>query len=160
MISPMELPQCSKPNDMKKLIILLVAITFATVAGVSQTRISNRTTTVAGTAADTLTASVTKAYVLDFAPMTGKDAGASVQIFTDLVSGTATFGYKLHWSNDGVNFPATAADSVASAKSGASDYTAMIYIDSLPARYLKVSLIATSAAQKSKVTITAFGFVK
>lgn len=144
---------------MKKLIILLVAITFATVAGVSQTRISNRTTTVAGTAADTLTASVTKAYVLDFAPMTGKDAGASVQIFTDLVSDTANFGYKLHWSNDGVNFPATAADSVA-ARGHASDYTALLYIDSLPARYLKVSLIATSVAQKSKVTITAFGFVK
>lgn len=137
---------------MKKLIIFL-AFAFSVISLSAQTTypVGGVPRLIAGTAADTLTASATKSYIFDFGTSISKGLGTSIQIWTDLVSGTATFGYKYWWSNDAVNFPATAADSLTSAKSHASDYTKVLYIDSLQGRYLKLSLIATSATQKSKI---------
>ena len=135
---------------MKKLIFIL-ALALAGVNVMAQSVVGGLPNLVAGTAADTLTASATKSYVLDFKNYVAYKGGTNIQIWTDLISGTATFGYKYWWSNDGVDWPATAADSLASAKSHASDYTGLIYIDTLKGRYLKLSLIATSATQKSKI---------
>lgn len=146
---------------MKKFAILLV-LAFAALATYAQTTypVGGSPRLIAGTAADTLTASATKSYIFDFGTSIAKGLGTSIQIWTDLVSGTATFGYKYWWSNDAVNFPATAADSLASAKSHASDYTKVLYIDSLQGRYLKLSLIATSATQKSKIYLYPFAYDK
>jgi hypothetical protein len=138
---------------MKKLIFITVILLIGMVS-MAQTKIGTYGT-FAGTAADTLTASATKSYTLEFKSM-DKDLGANIQLFTDLVSGTATFGWKLYYSNDGTNWPATAADSVAAAKSHASDFTGMIAVTTVLGRYAKLSVIATSATQKS----TIYGYVR
>jgi len=140
---------------MKRIILFLSALFLIVAIGTAQTVIKTGVTSFAGTAADTLTASATKSYTLDLAKWTGKAVGVNVQLFTDLVSGTATFGYKYWWSNDGTNYPATAADSVAAAKSHASDWTDVIQITAIKGRYLKFSLIGTAATQKS----TIYGYV-
>nr|BDD47710.1 hypothetical protein 12 [bacterium] len=139
---------------MKKLFLFISALFLVVGFSFGQTKIGAYST-FAGAAGDTLTASATKSYTLEF---TGykNDLGADIQVWTDLVSGTATFGYKYWWSNDGTNFPATAADSVTSAKSHASDWNDVISITTVAGRYLKISLIATSATQKSKI----YGYVR
>lgn len=138
---------------MKKLFCITVMLLIGMIS-MAQTKIGTYGT-FAGTAADTLTASATKSYTLEFKTI-DKDLGASIQLWTDLVSGTATFGWKLYASNDGVNWPATAADSVAAAKSHASDFTTVINLATVIGRYYKLSVIATSATQKSLI----YGYVR
>jgi hypothetical protein len=121
-------------------------------AAFGQTAINGYYKTFAGTAADTLTASVTKAYTLDMGytgSWQGKVYDYTIQLFSDYVSGTSTFTVKLYESVDGTNWTATALDSLS--KVHASDFNYVKTMSSRTARYIKVSAIATSATQKSSL---------
>lgn len=117
-----------------------------------------------GTAADTLTASVTKTQVIPLATNEYKDFAISV--FTDHVSGTDTYTAKLEYSLDGTNYFSilSAPDETHAAGSDNSfdwksiyyktfsvtgDTTTVIVHSPVLAKYLKVTLTATSAEQKS-----------
>lgn len=119
----------------------------AGMAAMAQTPVGSYTA-FAGAASDTLTASATKTYTL----LLNKyqvDHGVNLMLWSDLVSGTATFAVKCYWSNDGTNITAAAADSAS--KSHASDFVYMKNFATAGGKYLIVKAIATSATQKSKL---------
>jgi hypothetical protein len=135
---------------MKKLIFIFMTLVIAFSAS-AQTKVGSYKA-LAGTAADTLTASATKSYIGEWASY-DKELHGSVHIWSDLVSGTATYTAKIWESNDGVNWPATATDSVS--KSHASDFNHLFDLATVKGRYFKVSWIATAATQKSTLYIYA-----
>jgi hypothetical protein len=117
-----------------------------------------------GTAADTLTASVAKTQVIPIGSNEWKDF--SFAIFTDSVSGTPAYTAKIEYSLDGTNYFAIESAANVTHTGGAdksfawqSKYyktysvtgdTTTIWVESpVLAKYLKVTLTATAAGQKS-----------
>lgn len=152
---------------MKKLFILFTILLFGVYVN------AQKVTSFWGTAADTLTASVAKTQVITIGTDGYKDF--SVSVFTDSVSGTPAFTAKIEYSLDGTNyFAITSAANVThtggldkslswggrslytyaaaaddTTASGTLRYYNLFIHTPVLARYLKVTLTATSAAQKS-----------
>jgi hypothetical protein len=137
---------------MKKLLILSACLLIGMI-GMAQTNVG-AWSKFAGTtaAADTIKASTTRTYTLNLVNY-GVDQGVNVMLWTDLVSGTATFTVKAYWSNDGTNIPAAAADSAS--KSHASDFVYMKNFTTAGGKYLILKVIPTAAAQVSR----AYGWI-
>lgn len=154
---------------MKKLFVLLTLVLFAFLVEAQTVK------TFAGTAADTLTASATKAYVIPIGSNVPMDF--TVTFWTDHVSGTdtytATLTYSLDgftyysllscpseshaagtdnlwsWSNKNIYQYAAAADDTTA--SGTLRYYNVFVDTPIFAKYLKIALVATSATQKSTI---------
>jgi len=152
---------------MKKLFILLTLVVFAFSAN------AQKVNSFWGTAADTLTASVAKTFVLPIG--TNEFQDFTVAIFTDHVSGTDTYTAKIEYSLDMVNYHAilSAANETHAAGSdnsfvwtgrnaysyaaAADDTTAggtlryyNIYVETpVLAKYIKVTLTPDATTQKS-----------
>jgi len=143
---------------MKKVILILSLLIY--VMSVNAQRVESFW----GTAADTLTASVAKTQVISLSTNEFKDFAISV--FTDSVSGTPAYTAKLEYSLDGTNYFSilSAADVTHTGGldksfdwksiyyktfSVTGDTTTIMVHSPVLAKYLKVTLTATSAAQKS-----------
>jgi len=139
---------------MKKILFILLAMAL-TMGAVGQTVVKGNYQAFAGATADTLTASVTKSYVLDLGSTggwAGKVYDCTIEVWNDYQSDSLTYGYKIYRSNDGVNWPRTAVDSVTAVTTkGVADKNFQAALTAQTARFLKVSLIATSQTQKSNI---------
>lgn len=142
---------------MKKFIVLITLMLFAFAMQ------AQKVNSFWGTAADTLTASVTKTQVIPIGTNTNHDF--TIAVFTDHVSGTDTYTAKVEFSLDGTNYHAilSAPDQSKAAASDNSIYwssrfyktfsvagdttTVMVHTPVL-AKFIKVTLTATSATQK------------
>lgn len=99
------------------------------------------------TAADTLVASVVKTYTFDvFTNFTGK---ANILLFTDSISGVPAYSAVLSGSIDGLLY--VPLDTIS--HSGGADKLAYFAPFEMIFNKYKIVLTATSAAQKSKVSI-------
>jgi hypothetical protein len=144
---------------MKRLILL--CLIFASLAGMAQTKVAAYKTfggTLTGADADTLNALSTRSYTFELVNYS-KELGIDYTIFLDRTSGAVTVGQKTYWSNDGVHWPATAADS---ASCGAAIIDINYFKTLTPAggRYMKIVLTATSAAQVSSIYGTIRTYLK
>lgn len=143
---------------MKKLFILFTVVLFA--FSVKAQRVNSFW----GTEADTLTANVAKTQVIPIGTNEWKDFSFSV--FTDSVSGTPAYTAKIEYSLDGTNYFAIEGVSDVTHTGGldksfsllsrnyktysVSGDTTTIWVNSpVLAKYIKVTLTATSAEQKS-----------
>ena len=125
--------------------ITLIAFVLIGMVGMAQVRVGSWTAFGGTTAAaDTIKASTTRTYVLDLIKYQN-DQGVNVMCWIDNISGTTTLAIKAYWSNDGVNIPHAATDSVS--KSHASDFVYMKNFATAGGKYLVLKVIPTSAAQ-------------
>lgn len=141
---------------MRKLIILCL-IFAVSMAGMAQTKVATYKAfagVLTGASADTLNALSTRSYTFEFANYS-YEQGVDLAIFLDRTSGAVSVGQKIYWSNDGVHWPATAADS-ASLGNAVIDINYQKTITPLGGRYMKLVLTATSAAQVSSI----YGYIR
>jgi len=144
---------------MKRLILL--CLIFASLAGMAQTKVAAYKAfggTLTGADADTLNALSTRSYTFELVNYS-KELGIDYTIFLDRTSGAVTVGQKTYWSNDGVHWPAAAADS-ASCGAAVIDVFYAKTIANQGGRYLKIVLTATSAAQVSSIYGTIRTYLK
>jgi len=144
---------------MKRLILL--CLIFASLAGMAQIKVGSYKTfagVLTGVAADTLNALSTRSYTFDLVNH-ASEIGVDYTLFFDRTSGAVTVGQKTYWSNDGVHWTATAADS---ASCGAAVIDVFYSKTLTPAggRYMKLVLTATSAAQVSSIYGTIRTYLK
>lgn len=145
---------------MKKLIILLTLAVFTFSVN------AQRVYTFAGTAADTLTASVAKTYDI---PVGTKQLDFSIDVDTDSVSGTPAYTAKLEYTLNGTDFypilsapddvHTGGADNAAAWQSRyyktfsvTGDTTTIFVHTPVLAKAVRVTLTATAAAQKSTIS--------
>ncbi|MFA5401446.1 MAG: hypothetical protein WC359_13435 [Dehalococcoidia bacterium] len=136
---------------MKRLVLLLLLV--LPLIAVGQTVVNGNYKAFAGTAADTLTTGVTKSYTLDLGATgawSGKVYDITIQVWNDYVSDSLKFTTKVYHSVDGTHWNATATDSSDLVLSKA-DQVYYKTIEAQSARYWKVSQIAETEDQKSKI---------
>ncbi len=144
---------------MRKLILL--CLIFASMAGMAQTKVAGYVAfggTLTGAAADTLHELSTRSYTFDLVNYQ-YELGIDYTLFFDRTSGAVSVGQKTYFSNDGVNWPATAADS-ASCGNAVIDIFYSNTITPQKGRYMKIVLLATSAVQISAVYGTIHAYTK
>ena len=127
---------------MKKILFLLAFVmAFTAVKGQNYGIITGW-----GTAADTLVASATKTY--EFTYIGSVASLAEIAIFTDEISGTPAFTAVLYKQMGTLGYVST-GDTIT--HSGGGDKLAHFTPIRLSANKYKVSIVATSAAQKSRL---------
>jgi len=140
---------------MRKLILL--CLIFVGMAGMAQTKVASYKAfagVITGVNADTLNALSTRSYTFELLNYQ-YELGLDIFILLDRTSGAVSVGQKTYYSNDGVNWPATAADS-ASLGNATIDIPYALTLTPAKGRYMKIVLLATSAAQVSSV----YGYIR
>lgn len=137
--------------------IIFIPFLFVALAGFSQTRVGSYAT-FAGAASDLTAVGQTKSYVLELVNYSRLQA-VDVDIFTDYTSGKQKLYYRFYWSNDGVNFSATAADSAASTIHAGDKYYSKT-LTPCGGRYLKVAISAIDSTQVAKIYGYAHAYLK
>jgi len=140
---------------MRKLILL--CLIFVGMAGMAQTKVAGYKAfagVITGANADTLNALSTRSYTFDLLNHQ-YELGIDVFILLDRTSGAVSVGQKIYYSNDGTNWPATASDS-ASLGNAIIDISYALTLTPAKGRYMKIVLLATSAAQVSSI----YGYIR
>jgi hypothetical protein len=137
--------------------LLLIPLLLIGMVSMAQTKVSSYATfggTLTGASADTLHELSTRSYTFELVNYQ-YELGLDVFILLDRTSGAVSVGQKTYYSNDGVNWPATAADS-ASLGNAIIDIPYAVTLTPAGGRYMKIVLLATSAVQLSSV----YGYIR
>lgn len=128
--------------------VILLCLIFVGMAGMAQTRVASYVA-FAGAGSDTINEGGTRSYTFDLANHNVLQA-ADISLFMDRTSGTVTNTVRIYWSNNGTNWPGTAADSVDITGASADEFWAKTYTP-CKGRFLKINVLNTSAVQAYKL---------